>query len=202
AGRSEDTLALLDTVLRTAPVGLAFLDRELRYVRINEALAAMNGRSVEEHLGATLASIVPEIASTVEPLFRRVFETGEPIRDVELSRPAARETGRTAYFLASYYPVRGADGKVALVGAVVVDITQRKLVEDALRESNERYGALASAIPAILFSTREDGSCDYVSEQFSTYTGLPLSASEGFAGIQVVHPHEAERTQAQWTESM
>jgi PAS domain S-box-containing protein len=202
AGRSEDTLALLDTVLRTAPVGLAFLDRGLRFVRINEALAAMNGRSVEEHLGATLASILPEIASTLEPIFRRVFETGEPIRDVEGSRPAAGETGETGYFLASYYPVRGADGNVAWVGAVVVDITQRKLVEDALRESNERYGALASAIPAILFSTREDGSCDYVSDQFSTYTGLPLCASEGFAGIQVVHPDDAERTQAQWTESM
>jgi two-component system cell cycle sensor histidine kinase/response regulator CckA len=87
------------------------------------------------------------------------------------------------------------------VGAVVVDITQRKLVEDALRESNERYGALASAIPAILFATRQDGSCDYVSEQFSTYTGLPRSAFEGFTGIQVVHPDDAERTQAQWTES-
>jgi signal transduction histidine kinase len=163
---------------------------------------AGNGRSVEEHLGATLASILPEIASTLEPIFRRVFETGEPIRDVAGSRPAAGETGDTGYFLASYYPVRGADGNVAWVGAVVVDITQRKVVEDALRESNERCGALASAIPAILFSTRQDGSCDYVSEQFSTYTGLPPSASEGLVGIQVVHPDDAERTQAQWTEFM
>ncbi len=202
AGRSEETLALLDTVLRTAPVGLAFLDRELRFVRINEALAAMNGRSVEEHLGATLGAILPEIASIMEPLFRRVFDTGEPIRDVEVRLPSVEGTGRTRYFLASYYPVRGADGNVAWVGAVVADITQRQLIEDALRESNERYGALARAVPAILFSTGADGSCDYVSEQFSTYTGLPLSASEGFAGIQVVHPDDAERSRAQWLDSM
>jgi PAS domain S-box-containing protein len=202
AGRSEETLALLDTVLRTAPVGLAFLDRELRYVRINEALAAMDGRSVEQHLGATLRSIDPEIGSTLEPLFRRVFESGEPIRDVEMHRSTPIGEGPTRYFLASYYPVRTPDGEVAWVGAVVVDITQRKLIEDALRESNERYGALASAIPAILFSTREDGSCDYVSEQFSIYTGLPLNASEGLAGIQVVHPDDAERTRTQWIESM
>jgi len=202
ASRSEETLALLDTVLQTAPVGFAFLDRELRYVRINQALAAMNGRSVEEHLGATVASILPEVGSALELLFRRVFETGEPIRDVETSLPAAGEPGRSRYFLASYYPVRGADGNVAWVGAVVADITQRKLIEDALRESNERYGALASAVPAILFSTGADGSCDYVSEQFSAYTGLPASAAEGFAGSQVLHPDDAERSQAQWLESV
>jgi PAS domain S-box-containing protein len=196
ARRSQETLALLDTVLRNAPVGLAFLDRELRYVRINEALAGMNGRSVEEHLGATLASIVPEIASTVEPLFRRVFESGEPIKDVEVTRFVPE--GASRHLLASYYPVRALDGEVAWVGAVVVDITQQKLIEDALRQSNERYGAMASAVPAILFSTRADGSCDYVSEQFSTYTGLPASASEGFAGIQLIHPDDAERGQAQW----
>jgi PAS domain S-box-containing protein len=200
--RSEETLALLDTVLRTAPVGLAFLDRELRYVRINEALAAMNGRSVEEHLGATLGSILPEVASTLEPLFRRVFETGEPIRDVELRLPAIDGSGRSRYFLASYYPVRGADGNVAWVGTVISDITERQLIEDALRESNERYGALASAVPAILFSTRADGSCDYASEQFTSYTGLPASAAEGFAGLQVVHPDDVERCQAEWLDSV
>jgi PAS domain S-box-containing protein len=200
--RSEETLALLDTVLRTAPVGLAFLDRELRYMRINEALAAMNGRSVEEHLGATLGSILPDIAPALEPLFRRVFETGEPIRDVELRLPAADEGGPARYFLASYYPVRGVDGSVAWVGAVISDITHRQLIEDALRESNERYGALASAVPAILFSTRADGSCDYVSEQFTTYTGLPANAAEGFAGLQVIHPDDVERSQSQWLGSV
>jgi len=202
ADRSEETLALLDTVLRTAPVGLAFLDRELRYVRINEALAAMNGRPVEDHLGARLGSMVPEIAPALEPLFRRVFETGEPIRDVEWSRPTADRAGQNRYFLASYYPVRGADGNVAWVGAVISDITQRKLIEDALRESNERYGSLASAVPAILFSTGADGSCDYVSEQFTTYTGLPASAAQGFAGLEVIHPEDVERSQAQWLESV
>jgi two-component system, cell cycle sensor histidine kinase and response regulator CckA len=202
ASQSEESLSLLDTVFRTAPVGLAFLDRELRYVRVNDALAAIDGRSVEEHLGATLGSVWPESVSTLEPLFRRVFETGEPIREVELKLAAGDGPERQRYLQASYYPVHGADGDVAWVGTVIWDITQRHLIEDALRESNEQYGALARAIPAILFSTRADGSCDYVSEQFAAYTGQPVAAPGGFLGLDAVHPEDAERTQGHWLESM
>src|SRR5215213_4198936 len=50
-----DSLALLDTLIAAAPVGLAFVDRDLRYREMNDELARMNGRTVAEHLGRTVS---------------------------------------------------------------------------------------------------------------------------------------------------
>ena len=54
-----ETLALLDTLLASAPVGFAFQDRKFRFVRLNDEMAAINGASVEDHIGRT----VPAVAS-------------------------------------------------------------------------------------------------------------------------------------------
>ncbi len=62
-----------------APIGLAFIDTELRFAHVNEWLAALNGLTVEEHLGRRLSTILPDVARGVEEQFRHVLETGEPI---------------------------------------------------------------------------------------------------------------------------
>jgi PAS domain S-box-containing protein len=118
--------ALFDVVGEGAPVGLAFVDTELRFVRINAALAAINGRAVEDHLGRRIDEVLPEIADVLVPIYRRVLETGEPI----LEREVTRETpaSHVRHVLASWFPVRVED-RIAGVGAVVVDITARKEAE-------------------------------------------------------------------------
>src|SRR5436190_19529597 len=81
--QAERSLALLDTLFATAPVGLAFLDRDLRYVRVNAALAAINGRAPEEHVGERIQEVLPEASSELINLLRRVVETGEPVTNLE-----------------------------------------------------------------------------------------------------------------------
>ena len=66
----------MELIYRTAPVGLCFMDRDLRFVRINERLAAINGHPVEYHVGKTLSEVIPEVAPHIEPLYREVIETG------------------------------------------------------------------------------------------------------------------------------
>jgi len=121
--------ALFDVVGEGAPVGLAFVDTELRFVRINAALAAINGRAVEEHLGRRIDEVLPEIADVIVPIYRQVLATGEPI----LEREVTRETpaSHVRHVLASWFPVR-VDDRIAGVGAVVVDITDRKEAETRL----------------------------------------------------------------------
>ena len=80
----QEQLNELEHLYRSAPFGLSLVDRNLRYVRINERLAAMNGKTVEQHIGRTVREIIPQIATEVEKLKRRVLETGEPVIDVEV----------------------------------------------------------------------------------------------------------------------
>jgi PAS domain S-box-containing protein len=122
-------LAHVEAIYASAPVGLCFVDTNLRYRSINERLAALNGTTVEAHLGHTLREIMPEIADAVEPNYRKVIETGKPVFDVELSR-ANRAGGPDHHFMVSYYPIRKGKGQVLGVNVVVVDITQRKQVEE------------------------------------------------------------------------
>ncbi|WP_081465882.1 ATP-binding protein [Stigmatella aurantiaca] len=133
-----ETLALLDLLLAAIPMDMAFLDRELRYVRVNEALARSNGLPAEAHLGKSVAEVVPEYASRFEPLLRRVLETGEALRGFEFSlAPANNPSGPVQHWVADYFPVRTRTGEVLGIGCIIVNITGRKQQEERLRQTAE-----------------------------------------------------------------
>ena len=143
----SETLALLDSLLSTAPIGLAFVDRELRYVRVNRMLADMNGTPMEAMLGRTVHEVLPGEAGALEPLLRHVFETGEPLQEREVALATAADEGRVHHYLLSIYPVRDTRDVVRWVGTVVVDITERQRTEEELRraaEFRERFIGIVS----------------------------------------------------------
>lgn len=142
----DELLALLDTWLASAPVGLAFLDRDLRYIRCNQAYAAMNGIPPEHILGRTVWTILPGLAPLLEPFHRRVLETGEAVLDVEVSgeTPAAPEQRR--HWLVSYYPIRVQNEQPLGVGVVVLDITEHMRMEEELKASLREKEALLREI--------------------------------------------------------
>jgi PAS domain S-box-containing protein/putative nucleotidyltransferase with HDIG domain len=123
-------LNLLEAFQETAPIGFGVVDREFRIVRINEMLAAAQGSSVQDQIGRTVAEVVPTIWARVEPVFRRVLETGEAVVNLEVPAEFVAEPDRFHYALASYFPVR-IDTEIVGVGMVVVDITERKNAEQA-----------------------------------------------------------------------
>jgi PAS domain S-box-containing protein len=129
----RDRFEELETLYRTAPIGIGLVDRELRFVRVNEQLAEYAGMPREEMLGRTTAEVVPEIAPKTEPLYRRVLETGEPVLAVKVSGPTRTEPRRERHWLASYSPLE-AGGEVVGVSIVVQDVTESQEQEDALEE--------------------------------------------------------------------
>jgi PAS domain S-box-containing protein len=139
----EQSAAMLDALVQSAPAGVAFLDRDLRYVKVNEALARLNGLSVEDHIGRTVAEVLPDVATVVIPMFRRVLETGEPLLNWELSGETAAAPGEQRYWHETVYPVFNAAGEVTGVGAIVVEVTESKRAEEALREAELRRGVIA-----------------------------------------------------------
>ncbi len=146
--RAAETLSLLETLQATAPVGLGFVDREFRFVRLNEMLASVNGSLVQDQIGRTVAEIVPAIWPQVEAIYRRVLDTGESVVNVEVSGETAADPGELHHWLANYYPVR-LQSEIIGIGLVVVDITDRKQAE-RLRDELTRgaVGAIAATAEA------------------------------------------------------
>src|SRR4030095_3198427 len=85
---ANDRLAQLKTIYASAPVGLCFVDRDLRFVSLNGALAALNGSLPEYFLGKTVREAVPELADTIEAHYRRVIDTGYAAIDEEVQSGA------------------------------------------------------------------------------------------------------------------
>ena len=132
----------LETVYATAPVGLCFVDRALRFVMINDYLAAINAVPAIAHLGRTLPELLGEVGTAFEAPYRRVLETGRALRDLEVAGEVPAEPGVTRYWLSSYYPVFGAGRELVGINAVVIDITERKMLERRNRDNEEMFRVL------------------------------------------------------------
>ncbi|WP_285557234.1 PAS domain-containing protein [Actinoplanes regularis] len=126
---SAEALALTEELLSALPVGHALVDRDLRYVRINDTLAAIHGTPVAGHLGRTVEEVIPDLAPIIGPDFRQVLYSGEPLLNREITGASPAGPGRTCRWLCSYYPVR-TDGEIVGVGVVVMDITARAEAEE------------------------------------------------------------------------
>jgi PAS domain S-box-containing protein len=146
AGLNE-TLALLDSMLANAPIGFAFFDRKYRFVRVNQFLADMDSYAFALHLGRGADVILPpEVAARLEQSLENVFETGQPVRNLELVWETA--PGRTRSWLAHLYPVRTDPETTRWVGAILVDTTEQKRSEEALRRTEKlaAAGRLAASV--------------------------------------------------------
>jgi PAS domain S-box-containing protein len=144
----NDTLSLLDSMLANAPIGLAFFDRRCRFVRVNQVFADMTGVSLSRHLGRTLPELLPQpVAQELEDTVLRVFAEEEPVRNLELSGQGGK-AGRQWTWLASAYPVRTNPQQVRWVGVIVLDASERKRSEEALRKTEKlaATGRLAASI--------------------------------------------------------
>ncbi|HEX8441845.1 PAS domain-containing protein [Archangium sp.] len=135
--RAEEALAQMDALVAGAPIPVALLDTDLRYVRLNEAMATANGLPVQAHLGRTVDEVIPDRAGLIAPLLRQVLATGEALRGVEFTDITASAPGVSHHWLADFFPVRMPRGRVLGLGCIVMDITERKQQEEKVRQAAE-----------------------------------------------------------------
>lgn len=138
---NADILALqyaeLETLYETTPVGLALLDRDLRYLRINQRLAETNGYSIEEHIGRTQDELLSEIDLKVRATQMRVLETGEPSLNNEVRGHTPVEPDMERIWCVDYYPVRAGDGTIFAIGCCVTEVTEQKRLQERLEKTLE-----------------------------------------------------------------
>ncbi|MEX2182704.1 MAG: ATP-binding protein [Gemmatimonadaceae bacterium] len=144
----RQTATFLDSALESAPFGIAFYDRGLRFQRINEALARINGAPAEAHLGRTIEEMIPALAPTIRPIMEQVLVTGIARADVVVEGETPAHAGERRRWLATYYPIARPGEPSGGVGCMVLDVTEQQRVEHQLRQAQklEAVGRLAGGI--------------------------------------------------------
>ncbi len=181
-------LAQLQAVYDGSPVGLAFVDQNLRYLNLNQKLADMNGATVEDHIGTPLAEMIPDLFPNVEPYIRRAL-AGDAVTDVEAEIPTTGETR-----LLSYQPAVDEAGEVVGVAIAVTDITARKRTEEALKASEAHYRSMVELNPQVLWIMDPDGKNLDVSPRWDKKTGIMMPHSTDQEWLRSVHPEDLELT--------
>ena len=165
----------LDRLYQTSPAGLAFIDRDLRFVRINQTLANINGFPVDAYIGRTLREMLsPPLADRLEPVLRRVVNEGEPAMNVDMEGEAPADPGNLRYWLANYYPLKRRDGTVLGVNVVVQDITERKRTENALQQSHAFIRQIIDTDPNFIFVKDREGRFTMVNQAVAGWYGTTV----------------------------
>jgi PAS domain S-box-containing protein len=143
----------MDMVYEQAPLGLAVLDRDLRYVRVNKLLAEFNGASNEEHLGKSIHDIVPEISAGADLPFREVLRTGEPLLGLVVEGTTRARPDEWRTWRESVQPLRNAAGETIGISVAVEEITEQKRLADALNVSELRERRRAAELETVMDAT-------------------------------------------------
>jgi PAS domain S-box-containing protein len=189
-------LGEIESIYQMAPVGLCFVDTDFRYVWIDEQLAQINGLSVAEHIGKTFREVLPEVADSIEPLYRQVMESGEPVIDLEVNVTNRAQPGVERCWLASFYPQTDARGRVVGVNNVVQEISLRKRLEAArLSAEQERDRFFDRSIDLLAIGNFE-GYFVRINPAFERLFGFTEAEFLARPFIDFVHPDDLESTLA------
>ena len=138
--QAEDTikhqLAEITNYYKNIPIGLAIFNRDLRFLKINDMLAQINGIPAEEHLNKTVKEIVPALELQVLKITAEILRTGEPVKNIEFSGETLAEPGVKHVWLEGWYPLKDDSGKITGFSVIVQDITERKQAEERIKHLN------------------------------------------------------------------
>jgi PAS domain S-box-containing protein len=184
--QAAESLALLETLQASAPVGFGFVDRDFRIRTVNPGLAAIQGGQPDELIGRRVADALPHLWAQIEPMYKQILDTGEPILNVSAQGTDAGHPGQLRSWLASYYPVT-VDGKVIGIGQVVVDITDR-------RQADEFRAAVMQTMAEGLCVMDGDGRLILMNPAATNILGWTQDELHGKSVHAAIHFQHADRT--------
>jgi PAS domain S-box-containing protein len=194
-------LAHLQALYDAAPVGLCFLDREMRFTSVNKRLAQMMGASAISFVGRGIDEAMPRIAEEMKPSIQRALE-GKAVsdREVPLTRVHFQEEAGTA--LVSFQPARDEANEVVGVSLSFIDITEPRQAQNALRESEDHYRHTVELNPQVNWVSDQDGNLMMANHRWEELTGLSEEQACGHGWIAAVHPEDLQRILPLWQHSI
>lgn len=130
----------LSTILKTIPAFVFFKDINLKYILVNDHYSDLIGITPDQIVGKSICDIFPDYdCDKYLEKERTIINSGKVIYDIEES---ISFKGKTFYVNTSIAPIRSIDGNITGIIGISWDISQRKIVENSLKESEEKYRTL------------------------------------------------------------
>jgi PAS domain S-box-containing protein len=153
-GASVTERPALQLIYDTAPIGLAVLSLDCRYLHINQRLTEICGISVEDHLGRTVRDCVPGLADAVEGIVRSIMNTGDSVTGIEVAGQRADQT-EERWWVTYWHPLRSPTGEIIGVNVAAEEVTERKRAVAALQASQRELRSARDAAEAALQNLQE-----------------------------------------------
>jgi two-component system, LuxR family, sensor kinase FixL len=186
--------AFLEGIGAATPDIIYAKDRDLRYVYLNPAAAALIGRPVGEILGRRRADFVinDNVEGEHDVADREVLETGQThISEERFTAPdGAQQVYRTTKFA-----IRDRDGAIVGVAGLTIDISESYASRDALAESEAKYRSIANAMPALVWSADAEGARDFYNDRWRRFIGSE-AVTEGWGWLDSIHAEDRARVES------
>jgi PAS domain S-box-containing protein len=194
----EENQILLQLIMDSLPIAIFWKDRNCRYLGCNHQLLLDTGlSSVAEIIGKTDFDLVwREQAPLYQADDRIVMESGQPKLNIE--EPFTKTGNLSGWVHTNKIPMQNADGEIIGVVASYEDMTERKLIKQALQESEQRYATLVTSAPVGIYRTDTEGNCLYVNDNWCENTGLTPQQAAGSGWQRALHPEDRDIVAVQW----
>jgi PAS domain S-box-containing protein len=196
--QERDRLAAL---VERAPFGIYVVDSQFCIAMMNAGSQDGAFRNVRPVIGRNLSEAMrilwPEpVAAEIIGHFRRTLDTGESYYSRDFVQPR-HDVGSVEGYEWELHRMTLPDGQYGVI-CYYFDSTKLRQTEAALRQSELFYRQTLESIPGMVFTTRADGYCDYQSQQWMDYTGIPMSEHLGNGWNRLLHPEDRQRAFAAW----
>ncbi|MBB5058337.1 EAL domain-containing protein (putative c-di-GMP-specific phosphodiesterase class I) [Granulicella aggregans] len=186
-------LSQLQAIYDGAPVGLCFLDRNLRYISLNQRLADINEIPLVDHIGKTVAEVLPELFPRIEAYLARVLK-GESISETDISIPPKSDNDLEKTLRVTYYPAFDEADEVIGISVAVLDVTGEKNVGDLPMAGAGYATALANQTTVLT------NAVDALAQTVQASSGWVRSIQEikayarNLGWMEALHPDDLEPT--------
>jgi PAS domain S-box-containing protein len=191
----------LQLIYDTAPIGLACLSPDCRYLQINQRLTEICGISVEDHLGRSVRDCVPGLAEAVEGIVRSIMDTGDPVTGIEVAGQRADQTDER-FWITYWHPLRSPSGEIVGVNVAAEEITERKRAQAALQASERQFHTLADSIPQLVWMADANGKIFWFNNHWHEYTGMPVGETSSDDWQALLAPASLHEARDRWARTL